>query len=76
MNVTADEIRHTVKDLQENEFAYSVLSGGMRYFVYHTKTAHRGQKITVVLLLAPDRDLLFFDNHLNETQFLEKLQEQ
>lgn len=76
MNVTADEIRHTVKDLKENEFAYRVLSGGMYYFVYHTKTAHRGQKITVVLPLKSNKDLFFFDNHLDGVELLKKLEEQ
>jgi len=73
MNVRIDEIQRTVQDLKESEFAYRVLSGGMYYFAYHTQTAHRGQKITVVLPLKSDKDLLFFDNHLTEAELLEKL---
>jgi len=76
MNMTTDEIRHTVKDLKESEFAYRVRFGDIYYFAYHTQTAHRGQKITVVLPLKSNKNLLFFDNHLAEAELLEKLKDQ
>jgi len=76
MQVMMDEIRRTAANLKESEFAYRIRFGGIYYFAYHTQTAHRGQKITVVLPLKLDNSLLFFDNHLTETELLEKLKEQ